>query len=185
MHNIQAFHVSLLTSYETINSKGHVMEKRKKEWRFVADSMVGKLAKWLRVLGYDTHYQPHYSPEAIDAFVRDGRILLTRHKKRAEKLGSGAVLICGNQVNEQLMKLKGELHLEPARSTWFSRCLICNAILRQAREGVAGEKIPEYVFYQNMTNIRFCPSCGRHFWPGSHRTRMEAQLKEWGFPFKH
>jgi len=185
LHNIQAFHVLRLTSYETINSKGHVMEKRKKEWRFVADSMVGKLAKWLRVLGYDTHYQPHYSPEAIDAFVRDGRILLTRHKKRAEKLGSGAVLICGNQVNEQLMKLKGELHLEPARSTWFSRCLICNAILRQAREGVAGEKIPEYVFYQNMTNIRFCPSCGRHFWPGSHRTRMEAQLKEWGIPFKH
>lgn len=161
------------------------MEKGKKEWRFVADVMVGKLAKWLRVLGYDTHYQPHYSSEAIDGFVTDGRIFLTRHRRRAEKLGNAAVLICGNQVSEQLMELKRELHLEPARSTWFRRCLICNAILRRAREGVADDKIPEYVLYQNTTNISFCPLCGRYFWPGSHRSRMEKQLKEWGFPFKH
>ena len=185
LHNIQAFHVPLLTSYEAINSSGHVMEKGKKEVRFVADVMVGKLAKWLRVLGYDTHYQPHYSPEAIDAFVREGRILLTRHKRRAEKLGNAAVLIRGNQVSEQLIELKRELHLEPARSTWFSRCLICNAILRHACEGVAGEKIPEYVLYQNRTNISFCPLCGRYFWPGSHRARMEKQLKEWGFPLEY
>ena len=151
--------------------------------RFVADSMVGKLAKWLRVLGYDTHYQPHYSPEAIDIFVRDGRILLTRYKRRAEKLG-GAVLIRGNQVSEQLMELKRELHLEPARSVWFSRCLICNAILRKARERAGDDKIPEYVLYQNRTNISFCPLCGRYFWPGSHRARMEKQLREWGFSFK-
>jgi len=175
----------LLTSYGAINSSGHVMEKERKEWKFVADSMVGKLAKWLRVLGYDTHYRPHYSPEAIDTFVRNGRILLTRHERRAEKLGNAAVLIRGNQVSEQLMELKRELHLEPARSVWFSRCLICNAILRQAREGIASEKIPEYVLYQNMTNIRFCPSCGRHFWPGSHRVRMEMQLTEWGFPLEY
>ena len=184
MHNIQAFHVPLLTSYEAIDSSGHVMEKRKKEWRFVADSMVGKLAKWLRVLGYDTHYQPHYSPEAIDAFVRDGRILLTRHKRRAEKLDNAAVLISGNHVSEQLMELKRELHLEPARSVWFSRCLICNAILRKARERAGDDKIPEYVLYQNRTNISFCPLCGRYFWPGSHRARMEKQLREWGFSFK-
>lgn len=159
-------------------------ENKMENVRFIADVMVGKLAKWLRVLGYDTHYQPHYSPEAIDAFVREGRILLTRHKERAEKLG-GAVLICGNKVSEQLMKLKRELYLEPAQSVWFSRCLICNVILRQAREGVVGAKIPEYVLYQNRTNISFCPLCGRHFWPGSHRANMEKQLKEWGFSFKH
>ena len=159
-------------------------ENKMENVRFIADVMVGKLAKWLRVLGYDTHYQPNYSPEAIDAFVREGRIFLTRHKERAEKLG-GAVLICGNKVSEQLMKLKRELHLEPARSVWFSRCLICNVILRQAREGVVGAKIPEYVLYQNRTNISFCPLCGRHFWPGSHRANMEKQLKEWGFSFKH
>ncbi|MCK5254763.1 MAG: hypothetical protein KAQ81_01980 [Deltaproteobacteria bacterium] len=160
-------------------------ENKMENIRFVADVMVGKLAKWLRVLGYDTHYQPNYSPEAIDAFVREGRILLTRHKRRAEKLGNAAVSIRGNQVSEQLMELKRELQLEPARSTWFSRCLICNAILKLACEGVAGEKIPEYVLYQNRTNISFCPLCGRHFWPGSHRAKMEKQLKEWGFSFKH
>lgn len=152
-----------------------------KNVRFVADSMVGKLAKWLRVLGYDTHYQSRYYPGEIDTFVRNGRILLTRHKRRAERLSSAAVLIRGNQVSEQLMELQRELQLEPARSTWFSRCLICNTILKHACEGVAGQKIPEYVLYQNRNNISFCPLCGRHFWPGSHRARMEKQLKEWGF----
>ena len=153
--------------------------------RFVADSMVGKLAKWFRVLGYDTHYQSRYHPGEIDTFVRNGRILLTRHKMRAEKLGNAAVLISGNKVSEQLIELKRELHLEPARSVWFSRCLICNAILRHACEGAADNKIPEYVFYQNRANISFCPLCGRYFWPGSHRVRMEKQLKEWGFSADH
>jgi len=161
------------------------MEKGKKEVIFVADVMVGKLAKWLRVLGYDTHYQPRYHHGEIDMLVREGRMLLTRLRRRAERLSNAAVLIRGNQVSEQLMELKRELHLEPARSVWFSRCLICNAILRQAHEGVAGAKIPEYVLYQNRTNISFCPLCDRHFWPGSHRARMETQLKEWGSPLEY
>ena len=150
--------------------------------RFVADVMVGKLAKWLRVLGYDTHYQPHYSHEAIDAFVREGRILLTRHKERAEKLGDIALLIRGNKVSEQLVELKRELQLEPARSVWFSRCLRCNVILKQAREGVAGGKIPEYVLYQNRTNISFCPLCGRHFWPGATGQVWKSSSKNGAFP---
>ena len=185
-------HIGRLCEQFTTGCGGLQIERRANKMedvRFVADVMVGKLAKWLRVLGYDTHYQPHYSPEVIEAFLGKGRILLTRHKERAEKLG-GTVLIRGNKVSEQLMTLKRELHLEPARSVWFSRCLICNVILRQTREGVADdwiavEGIPEYVLYQNRTNISFCPLCGRHFWPGSHRAGMEKQLEEWGFSLKH
>jgi len=152
------------------------------DMRFVADSMLGRLAKWLRVLGYDTYYQPSYTPEVMDALIRERRLLLTRHRKRAEKSGKRAVFIHGNQTGEQLIALAGELHMAPPPSAWFSRCLICNAHLRQARESEARERVPEYVFYQNMTQIRFCPACGRYFWPGSHRSTMAAQLKEWGFP---
>ncbi|MFH1630225.1 MAG: Mut7-C RNAse domain-containing protein [Pseudomonadota bacterium] len=167
-----------------IKASGHTMAEKRKEVRFVADSMVGKLAKWLRVLGYDTYYQPCYPPDVIDMLLREGRILLTRHRKRAERLGNLAVLVRGNHVSEQLTGLTRELHIEPARSAWFSRCLVCNTLLMDAREGDVRERIPEYVFYQNVTRIRVCPSCGRHFWPGSHSVRMETQLKKWGFPLQ-
>jgi len=153
------------------------------DMRFVADSMLGRLAKWLRVLGYDTHYQSFYPPKVLYALMSEGRLLLTRHRKRAESSGQKALLIHGNHLGEQLIALARELHMAPPPSAWFSRCLICNAQLREARESEAREKVPEYVFYQNMNQIRFCPSCGRYFWPGSHRSNMAAQLREWGFPF--
>jgi uncharacterized protein with PIN domain len=153
--------------------------------RFVADSMLGRLAKWLRVLGYDTHYQTSYTPEVMDALVSEGRLLLTRHRKRAERSGRQAAWVHGNHVSEQLIGLANELPLEPPPSAWFSRCLICNTLLRQACENEAREKVPEYVFHQNVNQIHLCPSCGRYFWPGSHRSRMTAQLREWGFLADH
>ncbi len=168
---------------EDINGSDHTLAEKIKDVRFVADSMVGRLAKWLRVLGYDTHYQTCYPPDAMKTLLSEGRVLLTRHRKRAERSGKRAVLVRGNHVDEQLTGLTRKLHMEPVRSAWFTRCLICNTLLKQARENEAREKIPEYVFYQNMAQIRFCPSCGRYFWPGSHRVRMENQLKEWGFSF--
>ena len=155
------------------------------DMRFVADSMLGRLAKWLRVLGYDTHYQTSYPPEVMDALVGEGRLLLTRHRKRAERLGRQAAWVHGNHVGEQLMGLTRTLHLEPLPSACFSRCLICNTLLGQAYESEAREKVPEYVFHQNVNQILFCPSCGRYFWPGSHRSRMAAQLRKWGFPADH
>lgn len=149
--------------------------------RFVADAMLGSLAKWLRALGYDTHYQPSYPPGAIEALIKEGRVLLTRHRKRAARAGKNAVLIHGNDVGGQLMGLARERHLSPPASAWFSRCLLCNAQLRQAQQDEARERIPDYVFHQEAHQIRLCPSCGRFYWPGSHRTNMELRLRGWGF----
>jgi len=149
--------------------------------QFVADAMLGKLAKWLRVLGYDTYYQPGYTPEILASLVGEGRVLLTRHRKRAEQSGHMGVLIHSNHVGEQLSELARALNLKPDPSAWFSRCLVCNVPLSASSEADAREKVPDYIFHQNVNQIRFCPTCGRHYWPGSHRSRMEAQLKRWGF----
>ena len=148
--------------------------------RFVADSMLGKLAKWLRILGYDTHYQPYYRHGVIDQLLKEDRCLLSRHKEISDQYGN-ALLLHADQVGEQLAELKNMANLAPERSNWFSRCLICNSLLREVRQDEASENVPEYVFYQNMAGIRSCPSCGRYYWPGSHRTRMIRQLREWGF----
>lgn len=148
--------------------------------KFVADSMLGKLAKWLRVLGYDTHYQSFYPPGVIVQFLENGRYLLTRHEG-AEDLYRDVVLLRADRVGKQLDELKNKIKLTPERTSWFTRCLVCNAVLEKAHMNRARDSLPEYVFYSNMSGIRLCPSCGRYYWPGSHKTRMIMQLEEWGF----
>ena len=148
--------------------------------RFVADVMLGKLAKWLRVLGFDARCRSFDPIHTIDQMAQKGRIPLTRQWKLIALL-EGAVFIHNNHVGEQLAQLEKESFFKAHHAEWFSRCLVCNVPLMDAPEDEARENIPEYVFYVNMKGIRFCPSCGRYFWPGSHRTRMENQLNAWGF----
>jgi len=147
---------------------------------FLADSMLGKLAKWLRVMGYDIHYQPYYKEGAMDQLVHEGRRLLSRRRGTIE-LYSNALLILSDHIKDQLHEMKRGGVIGHEKTEWFSRCLICNVPLKEAETADASENVPEYVFYQNMAAIRFCPSCGRFFWPGSHRERMIKQLEEWGF----
>lgn len=150
------------------------------EVRFVADTMLGRLAKWLRAMGCDTYYRPFYEEGTIARFVHDGRLLLSRHRRIINQ-HPGSLLILNGHVKEQLLEIKDRGYLTIDRSKWFSRCLICNLRLCKVDREAARENIPEYIFYQNIPEIHSCPSCGRHFWPGSHRRRMIRQLDEWGF----
>ena len=142
--------------------------------------MLGKLSKWLRIMGYDTHYQSFYTKERISHLVDDGRILLSRHSSTVQQYPN-SLLIRSDHVKEQIHEMKSKDYLTLQRSEWFNRCLICNVLLRKAEAEYARENVPEYVFHNNMTEIRFCPSCNRYFWPGNHRKNMIEQLEEWGF----
>jgi uncharacterized protein with PIN domain len=149
------------------------------EKKFIADVMLGRLAKWLRVLGYDTLYQPFYKQGMIETAVREGHRLLSRHRPTVAHYAN-AMLIRSDHVKDQLYEMKNAGAITSERSQWFSRCLLCNALLQKAEEADARENVPEYVFYQSASAISACPSCGRYFWPGSHRERMVRQLEEWG-----
>jgi len=148
--------------------------------KFVADAMLGKLAKWLRALGHDTHYQARYDCAALDSLVAGGRRLLTSDRKTAARYAD-ALLVVSNHVKDQLNELKAILRLNPSSAKWFTRCLTCNTVLEKAGLDQARENVPEYVFYENAGLIRFCPTCERYFWPGTHRQKMEAQLINWRF----
>ena len=142
--------------------------------------MLGRLAKWLRVLGYDTYYQRFYPSGTIESLLKQERRLLSRNRALVNCFPE-TLLIRSNRVGDQLRELATLTGMTPDRSRWFSRCLICNDILEAVEAEEARERIPEYVYYQGLSKIQACPSCGRYFWPGSHRQRMITQLSEWGF----
>jgi uncharacterized protein with PIN domain len=148
--------------------------------KFLADSMLGRLAKWLRIMGYDTHYQSFYAMGDFGPLVRDERILLSRHAKTTDQY-PGSLMLSSDHVKKQLHEIRTWFQLEPDRCRWFTRCLICNVPLEKTQVGDIRLNVPDYVLYEKPTQIRFCPSCGRHFWPGSHRERMIRQLENWGF----
>ena len=150
------------------------------EIRFLADCMLGRLAKWLRVMGFDTHYQPFYKEGVINNLVHAGRMLLSRHRSVINRYSS-SMLILSDHVKEQLQEIQREGYFRGEWPKWFTRCLICNTPLKNVSIEDALENIPEYVFYQTVKRVRFCPSCTQYFWPGSHKDRMINQLEEWGF----
>lgn len=147
---------------------------------FVADSMLGKLARYLRIMGYDTLYQPSYPDRRLSKLVMEGRILLTRNHATA-RLYTNSIFIEGDLVRDQLKALDSVLGLTRDHRDWFSRCSICNSALSKAEGEVARENVPDFVFFNYHERILFCPSCRRFYWPGTHRERMLERLKEWGF----
>jgi uncharacterized protein with PIN domain len=147
---------------------------------FVVDSMLGKLAKYLRIMGYDTAYHPHYTDQRIRELVNEGRVLLTRSHDRALQY-QNSILVDRDLGKDQLEVLDRAVGLSRDRTGYFGRCIRCNSPLEKAEEEVARERVPDYVFTTYRGRIQFCPSCGRCYWPGTHRERMVELLEQWGF----
>jgi hypothetical protein len=150
------------------------------ETRFMADAMLGRLSKWLRVMGYDTYYQMTYEEEAVRRSLEEGRIFLSRRAQISERY-PGAVWVRSDQVGEQLRELVERGLLKPHPSNWFRRCLACNVPLKKATGEISMGSVPDHVLHHQTSDIHWCPTCHRLFWAGTHKQRMIRQLEEWGF----
>jgi uncharacterized protein with PIN domain len=146
--------------------------------RFLADAMVGKLARWLRILGYDTLYFRDIDNERLLELARaEGRRLLTRDTRLIGRLsGIPHTLIRDDRPELQLRQIAGELHLSPSTGL-LTRCIECNTPLVPFPKEQARPLVPPYVF---RTQERFsrCPDCRRLYWKGTHEERMRTKLKE-------
>jgi uncharacterized protein with PIN domain len=142
------------------------------ELRFIADEMLGKLAKWLRTIGYDTVYYTGGGDGAlVQRALAEGRILLTKDSHLIRrKLARKALFIESDQPQEQLKQVVENLQLD-TQSKLFSRCLMCNQELASVRKESIQDKVPVYTY---LTQDRFykCPDCGRIYWPGTHKDSM-------------
>jgi uncharacterized protein len=147
--------------------------------RFLADCNVGRLARWLRVLGYDAEYEPRLPDSQVVArALAEGRVLLTRDvdMTRRRVVAGGtvrAVLLRDDRVEEQLRQVVDELGLAPGPA--LSRCLECNVALEPRPKSAVAALLPPYV---RATQERFsqCPGCARVYWPGTHWTRMRERI---------
>jgi uncharacterized protein with PIN domain len=147
--------------------------------KFIADRMLGKLAKELRILGYDTvFYRSEDTHQLIHCAREEGRAILTRNSKLLPK-GSQDSIVHVREDNPflQLKELIQKGHISLVDENLFSRCLLCNILLYEIPRNEAEGKVPDFIFHQHKNFYR-CPQCQRIYWPGSHQKNMKRRIRE-------
>ena len=150
---------------------GSPQEPAKPIQHFIADSMLGRLARWLRILGYDTAYEKVITDEAlVERAVREQRWLLTRDRRLVlRKLLRGRhTLFMSDVVEGQLRQLHRDLKIDLDMTQQRDyRCADCNVILISISPEVAVPLVPPFVAQHYQTFLQ-CPRCRKVFWPGTH-----------------
>ena len=147
--------------------------------KFVVDRMLGKLAKELRMLGYDTVYYQGEDPRHLIEMARqEERAILTRNGKLMAKRPEDQIIrVTEDQPDLQLKQLIHRGTISPGETALFSRCLLCNALLEEIPRGEAEGQVPDFIFYHQKDFFR-CPRCDRIYWKGSHQEHMQKWVGE-------
>ncbi len=157
-----------------------IEEKKEEEIKFLADRMLGKLVKWLRILGYDTSYPSFDNDLSLILTARqEGRILLTRDANLIKRRNiCDFLFIKGDHWEEQLTGIIKGLKLEiDLNSKIFSRCSLCNTLTKDVDKEEAKNYVPSYVFL-TQDKFVYCPSCKKYDWRGTHWQRMTQKIQK-------
>ncbi len=143
---------------------------------FLVDSTAGKLARWLRILGFDVEYVAGCDPPAVARLARQsGRTVLTRSGEVAARMGGASILIVSEHLRGQLGQVLESVGPDTCRP--FTRCNICNAELERVEKKTVRGRVPEFV-YETQESFSSCPKCGRYFWHGTHWANMLEQVRQ-------
>jgi uncharacterized protein with PIN domain len=146
------------------------------EPRFAADAMLGSLARWLRLLGYDCTYARDVKDgELVASSSEEGRIVLTRDR-RVAKDSLRAIFVAPGTLDDELTAVLRALSILPPEEPPAVRCSLCNALL-VAETAPAPPAVPARVVELRLDVWR-CPTCGRHYWRGTHVESMAKRLRE-------
>lgn len=173
--------------------------------KFIADSMLGRLAKWLRILGYDTLYYPDIDDSVLLKIAKDeGRTILTRdtglikirglknfifinydnpHDQLRQLIGSGVIDESSihrglSQIYGQSPHIRGRLRIGTVPEIkLLSRCVHCNAVLCPLSSDRVEGSVPDFVLWKSEA-VKQCPSCGKIYWKGTHPQKIRDKLKE-------
>jgi uncharacterized protein with PIN domain len=147
--------------------------------KFIADRNLGKLTKWLRILGYDTvFYRENIDRDFLRTGAKEKRIVLTRRRDMARRNFSGRmVIIYHDRVYDQIQELREKASLDLNPRNLFTICLECNQPLQPISKENTADKVPPYI-YQTQDTFLTCPECGKIYWPGTHKENILRQLKD-------
>ena len=147
--------------------------------KFLADHMLGKLAKALRMLGYDTVYHRAADPhQMVQRARQEGRVILTRNTRLIPKRPEDRIVRVAEDIPSlQLSELIDRRLIRWDEEDRFSRCLLCNALLDEIPRSDAEGKVPDFTFYQQKEFFQ-CPQCRRIYWRGSHQENMQRKIEQ-------
>ena len=141
---------------------------------FLADAMLGRLARWLRLMGYDTTYADRMSDHQIVARARaEGRVVLTRDQDLARRKGVRFLYIHSQVLDEQMREVVAACGVPAPRPE--PRCSECNVLLVEVTPEQAAPHVPPYVL-QTQQRFHVCPVCHRHYWAGTHWSGIEETI---------
>jgi uncharacterized protein with PIN domain len=144
--------------------------------KFAADRMLGRLARTLRLLGYDTAYSPDATPESLRKLARDEeRTILTRGETPQRFRDIQKILSLKSECpSQQLREVVEHLRLD-ARTGVFTRCTLCNAPIQRVEKTEVQSLVPPKVFAAYQEFFR-CTNCRHVYWRGSHVERILKNL---------
>jgi len=149
--------------------------------KFIVDHNVGKLAKWLRIMGYDTRFfNGSDDAELVATALAEERMILSRDTQIMKRgvVTNGrlkAILIQGDEPEQQMRQVIETLNLD-CQFRPFALCLECNQPLRQRSKQQVEDLVPPYVF-RTQSQYMECPACHRIYWRGTHWQAMTERLR--------
>ncbi|MCX5996291.1 MAG: Mut7-C RNAse domain-containing protein [Chloroflexi bacterium] len=156
------------------------------EAKFIVDANAGKIARWLRMMGYDTLlFDEPDDGQMVKIGLAQGRTVITRDtgfmQRRAVTSGRvRALLLKDSEPEKQMRDIIGILHLNNEYKP-FTRCLECNTELHYIEKTDVAQMVPPRV-YEKQEQYMACPLCGRIYWRGTHWQAMKKKLYDFSRP---
>ncbi len=151
----------------------------------LCDHMLGTLATWLRLCGFDTYYASADIDDdgLLDLAKKEARVLITRDKQLAERARTrhlSVISLTSTDLDEQLRHVLREMPLD--LTLILTRCSVCNTPLESVEKGLVKEHVPSKIFIQHETFWR-CPCCNKIYWKGSHYDNMLGKIENLNIQF--
>ena len=151
------------------------------EPKFICDDHCGRLARWLRFIGFDClHDQSETNSHLLRKAAGEDRVILTRdHCLAAKTLARQVILLASPDPLIQLREVLEASSLTVESGRFLTRCTICNERIETIDTSTVWDRIPPHV-QRTRTEFRLCNSCGRIYWKGTHVERMLERLRAAG-----
>lgn len=145
--------------------------------KFVVDVMLGRLAKWLRIAGFDVLYSNQFSDdELIQISNHEDRVLLSRDTRLLiRKPVKRFLFLESPDIHSQLKQVFASMPIL-GFTALLTRCLSCNEVLVETAREKVRDAVPAFV-YKTQSHFKSCPGCGKIFWAGTHRNSAIQILK--------